>query len=289
MKIKKLLSRDPLWVSKALTIVERDPIAGKELIDSLPDREYYVIGVTGSPGAGKSTLVDRLATELSSNHSVAIIAIDPSSPFTGGALLGDRIRMRHALEHDKIFVRSMASRGKVGGLSPAIYDAVKLLGKCGFEKIIVETVGAGQSETDIVNLADIVLLVLAPGIGDEIQMLKAGIMEIGDIYVVNKMDVDGATSLVNKIKAILSFSDRKKEVILTNAISGKNVDKLCALVEKELSKLIETGLIHKKRAHRERFHKLNSICEIIQERFLEDEKLDTLMEFIKNFDRGEEA
>ncbi|MDK2954131.1 methylmalonyl Co-A mutase-associated GTPase MeaB [Kosmotoga sp. DU53] len=289
MKIEKLLSKDPLWISKALTTVERDPIAGKELIDSLPEREYHVIGVTGSPGAGKSTLVDRLATELSSDHSVAVIAIDPSSPFTGGAILGDRIRMRHALENDKIFVRSMASRGKVGGLSPAIYDAVKLLGKCGFEKIIVETVGAGQSETDIVNLADIVLLILAPGIGDEIQMLKAGIMEIGDIYVVNKMDVDGAASLVNKIKAMLAFSDRKKEVILTNAVSGKNVDKLCALVEKELSKLIETGLIHKKRAHRERFHKLNSICEIIQERFLEDEKLDTLLEFIKNFDRGEEA
>ncbi|OAA31054.1 transporter [Kosmotoga arenicorallina S304] len=284
LSVKGLKTGDIREISKALTLIENDPIKAKEIINALTDCDYDVIGLTGSPGAGKSTLTDRLASIYSEKEKVGIIAVDPSSPFTGGAFLGDRIRMKRASRNDNVYIRSMASRGKLGGLSPSIYDAVELLGRCGFRKILVETVGAGQSETDISNLADIVLLVLAPGLGDEIQMLKAGIMEIGDIYVVNKMDVEGAFRLKSRIEAILEFSKNQKDVILTDAVKGTNLEELVQLVEKELRFMKESGKINEKREKRRRFKKLNTIFQELKD--LPDEALDKLASELQNFMGG---
>jgi len=195
---------DQLKISRSLSRIENDTDSARKIIGELPARDYCVIGVTGSPGAGKSSLTDRLACISAEEKTTAVVAIDPSSPFTGGAFLGDRIRMRRATDDPRVFVRSMASRGNVGGLSPSIYNSVEFLGRSGYDRIYVETVGAGQSETDIVNLADIVLLLMAPGLGDDVQTMKAGIMEIGDIFVINKSDLPGADQLASIV--FVSFS-----------------------------------------------------------------------------------
>ncbi|HHF08199.1 MAG TPA: methylmalonyl Co-A mutase-associated GTPase MeaB [Kosmotoga arenicorallina] len=284
LSLEKLKAEDVKEISKALTIIENDPIEAKKIVGALDEKDYCVIGLTGSPGSGKSTLTDRLASLFSLKEKIGIIAVDPSSPFTGGAFLGDRIRMKRTSRNDNVYIRSMASRGKLGGLSPSIYDAVELLGRCGFKKVFVETVGAGQSETDIANLADIVLLVLAPGLGDEIQMLKAGIMEIGDIYVVNKMDIEGASRLKSRIEAVLDFSNHRKDVILTDGIKGTNLEELARLIEKELQFLKESGKIDEKRKKRKRFNKLNTVFQELKE--LPDEAIDRLVEELKKLTGG---
>lgn len=170
----------------------------------------HVIGVTGSPGAGKSTLVDRLASEFkASGKRVAVLAIDPSSPFSGGAILGDRIRMDRAVEDSEIFIRSMATRGALGGLSAATMDAVQILDAAGYDVILIETVGVGQAEVDIVRTADTCIVVMVPGMGDGVQSVKAGILEIADIFVINKSDRDGADILERDLKTLLTLNEHK--------------------------------------------------------------------------------
>lgn len=284
MEVDKLLEGNIREVSRALTLIEAGGKSASDLVSSLPERPYHVIGITGSPGAGKSTLTDTLAMKSAEKFKTAVIAVDPSSPFTGGAFLGDRIRMKKAASKDGVFIRSMASRGKVGGLSPAIYDAVELLGRCGFERIFVETVGAGQSEIDVVNLADMVLLVLAPGLGDDVQTFKAGIMEIGNLYIINKMDMSGADKLASRVRTMLEMSGHPGKVIMTNAVNSTNVDSVIDGIEEHLHFLVETDKIIEKREKRFRYNKLNTVYEIIKEKFNENDKLKKLINIIEDFD-----
>ena len=224
-------------VARAITLVEnRDPQA-TELMRRifLARGDALVLGVTGAPGSGKSTLADQLIEHYRRESlPVGVVAVDPSSPFTGGAILGDRIRMmRHSLDPD-VFIRSMATRGHLGGLAKATGEAIAVFEAAGKRLVLVETVGVGQDEVEVVKLADIVLVVLTPGQGDDIQAFKAGIMEIADIFVLNKADSPGADTLEKQLKAMLELGHKDKRipaVIRTVATEGKGTEELAAAVE----------------------------------------------------------
>jgi LAO/AO transport system kinase len=197
----------------------------------------YVVGITGNPGAGKSTVVDSMIAHYrSKGERVGVICVDPTSPFSGGAILGDRIRMqRHALDPD-VFIRSLATRGHLGGLSRSTFDVAHVLDAMGFERVLIETVGVGQDEVDIVRTADVSIVTIVPGSGDEVQALKAGIMEIADIFVVNKADREGADRLVASVEANLAlqtFADGewRPPVLMTVATTNKGVTELVATIE----------------------------------------------------------
>jgi LAO/AO transport system kinase len=195
---ERVLTGDPRAIARAISLIENESPAGAEVVRDIYPRtgRAYVIGVTGPPGAGKSTLVDRMTTELRGRgQTVGIVAVDPTSPFSGGALLGDRVRMGAHFGDDGVFIRSMATRGHLGGLARATSDVALVLDAAGKDIVMIETVGVGQDEVDIVRTADISIVVLVPGTGDEVQALKAGIMEIADIFVINKADRDGADRL----------------------------------------------------------------------------------------------
>jgi LAO/AO transport system kinase len=206
-----ILSGDKRSIGRAISAVEDGGPEAAELLKAIFPQtgKALVIGITGAPGAGKSTLVDRLAAHYRAGGSqVGIIAVDPSSPFTGGAVLGDRIRMQNHATDAGIFIRSMASRGHLGGLARATVDAVAILDAGGYNEIIVETVGVGQDEVDVVKAADVTVVVLVPGMGDGVQAMKAGIMEIGDIFAINKADRDGVLRTERELEMLLSISER---------------------------------------------------------------------------------
>ncbi len=227
--MEKLLNNafkgDQRSIGRLISFVEADTPSAKEIMKQIYPRtgKAKVIGITGSPGAGKSTFVDRLIEQFKAdNMKVGVIAIDPSSPFTGGAILGDRLRMQsHALD-EGVFIRSMGSRGHLGGVSRSTHEAALILDACGFDVVLIETVGVGQSEVDIIKIADTVVLVLVPGMGDDVQIMKAGIMEIADTFVVNKADKEGADKVAADVQVMLKMLKEKEWVPPVTLVSSQN-------------------------------------------------------------------
>src|SRR5882724_13656197 len=228
-----ILHRQYRAIARAISTVESGSAQSASLMHDVFSHtgKSLIVGITGSPGAGKSTLVDRLAGHYRrQNETIGIIAVDPSSPFSGGAILGDRIRMQALGTDPGCFIRSMATRGNLGGLARASTDAVAILDAAGFDKIIVETVGVGQDEVDIVKTADVSIVVLVPGMGDDIQTIKAGIMEIGDIFVINKADRDGVHNTEREIESLLTIVERpdgwNPPIIKTIATQNQGLEEL---------------------------------------------------------------
>jgi GTPase len=225
---------DRVALAKGITLAENEPAQAAKLLAAMaPPGNAFVVGITGPPGTGKSSLVDRLIEVYRKKGlKVGVIAVDPSSPITGGALLGDRIRMaRHAGDMN-VFIRSMASRGWSGGLSRATSQAIRLMDSAGFDIILLETVGIGQSDIEVVGVSHAVLVVLMPGLGDDIQVSKAGLMEIGDVYVVNKSDIEGADIMVVNLLSLFRGGTRSPPVLKVSALSGDGIDKLQDAIEK---------------------------------------------------------
>jgi LAO/AO transport system kinase len=230
---RAIKERNRVALAKGITMAENDPASAAKLLARLgPPGGAFVVGVTGPPGTGKSSLVDKLIDAYRRmGLRVGVIAVDPTSPITGGALLGDRIRMAGHAGDLSVFIRSMASRGWSGGLSRATSQVIRLMDAAGYNLILLETVGIGQSDIEVVGVSHAVLVVLMPGLGDDIQVSKAGLMEIGDIYVVNKSDLEGADVMVVSLLSIFRGSPRSPPVLKVSALSGEGIDTLQGSIE----------------------------------------------------------
>jgi LAO/AO transport system kinase len=240
-------------LARAITLVENsEPLAYELVRDLYPETGgAYVVGVTGPPGVGKSSLISTLVRHVrEQERSVGVITVDPSSPFSQGALLGDRIRLADHFLDPEVFIRSMGSRGHLGGLAEATLQAMLVLDAAGKELVFLETVGTGQGEVEVIGIADTVVLVLMPGSGDSIQALKAGIMEIPDVIAVNKMDHPAAKTMVNEVRSILTLDKErawKPPIVLTEAVRGENVPELWEKVEQHRAFLESEGLLEQRR------------------------------------------
>ena len=289
---EELLKGNRLALSRAITAIENEYEEATDIMKKLyPHTGHaYVLGITGPPGAGKSTLSDKIAREYrAQGKTVGIIAVDPTSPFTGGAILGDRIRMNGLTLDEGVFIRSMGTRGSLGGLSHKTADAVKAMDAFGKDIIIVETVGVGQSEVDIVKAADTTMVVLIPGMGDDIQAIKAGILEIGDLYCINKSDLDGADKLVREINMMLDLDSLMTEwrPPITKVVARQNegITELLDTVEKHRTHIEGNGQLAERRTKRTREEMLDilssNIGTYIKGKIVDSGRLDGYVEQIK--------
>ncbi len=263
--VEKARSGDARSVARLISLVEdaspllREVMAGlAPYAGAARGAGAHIIGITGSPGVGKSTSTSALVTALrAQDKRVGVLAVDPSSPFSGGALLGDRVRMQdHALDRE-VYIRSMASRGHLGGLSWATPQALRVLEAAGCDVVLIETVGVGQSEVEVAAMADTTLVLVAPGMGDGIQAAKAGILEIGDVYVINKADRDGADQVRRELRSMLALAERpegawRPEIVKTVASKGEGVDDVVAAIEKHRAHLEASGELDRRRTRRAR-------------------------------------
>ncbi|HSQ35967.1 MAG TPA: methylmalonyl Co-A mutase-associated GTPase MeaB [Candidatus Binatia bacterium] len=279
MKLVDILARirkgDVAALAKAITSVENRKNDYRKLLSAiypLPGNALK-IGITGAPGSGKSSLIDKMIAAFKvQGRSVAVLAVDPSSPLTGGALLGDRLRMIQHSNDPNVFIRSIANRGHLGGLSLSTQEIVDLLIASGKETVIIETVGVGQSEVDIVNVADVVLMILNPDSGDEIQIFKAGIIEIADIFVVNKADLGGSDSKIGEIKNYFASSGRTPLICATSVREDRGIPELLAAIQQFRQE--QGGRIDDKRTAMKR----NYVEKIVCERILDEMRLDAGLE-----------
>jgi LAO/AO transport system kinase len=265
--IAKIVAGDKRAVSRAISLVENDAKDKIELLQALYQYtgNAYRIGITGPPGAGKSTITDCLIKSLTKkNFKIGVIAVDPTSPFTGGALLGDRVRMTDATLFENVYIRSMATRGSLGGLSKNVIDVCKILDASGKDFIIIETVGVGQSELDIAQTADTTIVALVPESGDSVQAMKAGLMEIADIFALNKSDRQGADEIVTSLKNILHLrspqeDSREIKVLKTIAVKNTGIEELIEEIFNHKEHLQSTGFFEKKRKE----HLSNEIIDVV--------------------------
>ena len=285
----RVLDGDPRALARAISLIEDETAAGAELVRQIFPRtgRAYLVGVTGAPGSGKSTLVDRLTAEIRTRaQTVGVVAVDPTSPFSGGAILGDRVRMQAHAGDAGVFIRSMATRGHLGGLARATGEVALVLDAAGKDIVIIETVGVGQDEIDIVRTADVSVVTLVPGAGDEVQALKAGIMEIADVFVVNKADREGADRTVASIEANLSLqtfapAEGRPPIVKTEATTGRGVPDLLDAIDRFRA---HTAAAQGKRRRARAEYRLR---ELLAQRFLQHVEADVLAdgEFGRILDR----
>ncbi len=265
----------PRAVARLISLVEDRSNRLREISAALADTSgrAHVVGITGSPGVGKSTSTSALVGALrAAGRRVGVLAVDPTSPFTGGALLGDRIRMQDHATDDGVFIRSMASRGHLGGLSASAPQALRVFDAAGCDVVLVETVGVGQSEVEISGIADTTLVLLAPGMGDGIQAAKAGILEIGDVFVINKADRDGATTTRRELRTVLGMTDRPEgawtpQIVMTVATKGEGVEDLVTQIDAHRGHLEASGELDRRRHARVRREVEALALTVVQDRF----------------------
>jgi LAO/AO transport system kinase len=280
--IERLLSGDTRALARAISTVENRTPGSYDLLKALFPHtgKARVMGLTGAPGAGKSTLVDQLAHHFRKQEkTIGIIAVDPTSPYTGGAILGDRIRMQNHFSDPGIYIRSMATRGSLGGLARTTADVTTVLDASGRDIVLIETVGVGQDEVDIVRLADVTIVILVPGMGDDVQTIKAGIMEIADIFVINKSDHEGAERVEREIRAMQSLAMRKDgwtpPVVKTVASEGQGTGELGEAISQYETFLSKENLLEKKNAQNWQERLVEMLCDAILERVVQRRFADT--------------